>query len=111
MAEHTPGPWVVGGPYPGTSVCVVVDGGCGGEYPEPPVWEPICILDQRTEGEPNQQAQANARLIAAAPDLLAACKRTHEILEQWGPERRGETLELLHARLEAAILKAEGGAA
>lgn len=105
MAEHTPGPWVVGGPYPGTSVCVVVDGGCGGEYPEPPVWEPICILDQRTEGEPNQQAQANARLIAAAPELLAALKGLETAMVQLGKEHHREV-----AVARAAILKAEGGA-
>lgn len=77
-AKHTPGPWLVGGPYPGTSVCIEVDSGCGGPYPEPPVWEPICILDQRTEGEPNPQAVANANLIAAAPELLEAL---HNLLD------------------------------
>lgn len=65
--NHTPGPWEVGGPFPGVSVIVCVDGGCGGESPEPPTYEPIATLDQRTTGEPSQQTLADARLIAAAP--------------------------------------------
>lgn len=72
MGKHTPGPWEVGGPYPSTSVIACVDVGCGWPDPQPPCYEPICILDQRIEGEQNQQAQANARLIAAAPDLYSA---------------------------------------
>ena len=53
MSKHTPGPWqVVGSPH---------------YLPE--VWtadDQICIADRIYNG--------NANLIAAAPDLLAACK-------------------------------------
>ncbi len=51
-----------------------------------------------------------ARKLAAALDLYAACKRTLEILDAWGPERRGDTLERLHERIKAALAKADGEA-
>jgi len=83
--KATPGPWEVGGPYPGTSVIVCIDGGsCGwGEAPEPPAYEPICILDQRTEGVPNEQARLNAAFIAAASryDFTTANERRVRELE------------------------------
>jgi len=80
--KHTPGPWEVGGPYPGVSVIVCLDAGnASGPDPEPPTYEPICILDQRTEGQQNEQALADARLIAAAPDLLAALRLAHRAME------------------------------
>lgn len=52
----------------------------------------------------------DATLISAAPELFAACNRTLEILDAWGPERRGDSLERLHERLTAAIAKATGAA-
>ena len=46
----------------------------------------------------NQDAEANARLIAAAPDLLAACK---------GALEDGDDFRAMK-RIQAAIAKAEG---
>lgn len=46
----------------------------------------------------NQDAEANARLIAAAPDLLAACK---------GAVEDGDDYRAMK-RIKAAIAKAEG---
>jgi hypothetical protein len=60
LAKMTPGPWHVGGPHPGVSVVVCVDGGCGGDTPEPPAYEPICILDNRTCGDVNPEPLADA---------------------------------------------------
>lgn len=61
-----------------------------------------------------EKQEANAEFIVRACnshyDLLEACNRTKEILDAWGPERRGHTLELLHARLTAAIAKATNAA-
>jgi len=51
--------------------------------------------------------EANARLIAAAPDLLEAC----EVLLKAAPELWGDDIEKwprLMDRVEAAIAKAEG---
>lgn len=54
MAEHTPGPWTVG---------------------ERPGDRPFCVVnfDART-AVCQAWTRANARLLAAAPDLLAACE-------------------------------------
>lgn len=60
-------------------------------------------------------AIANARLIAAAPDLLAACKAITAALgdAEWGTDKHGAELlhEIIvkhHGTLRAAIAKAEG---
>ena len=59
MSTHTPGPWIIVGR--------IIDAVPRSSSLPP---ERIAILDQGpTEGE----SEANARLIAAAPDLLAAC--------------------------------------
>lgn len=65
-AAATHGPWERGGPYPGTSVIVMTDpGSTHPEFAEPPHYEPIAVLDQSQQGEPNHQAVADAELIAA----------------------------------------------
>jgi hypothetical protein len=79
--EHTPGPWKVGGPYPSVSVVVCVAGSGSGD--EPPIYEPVCIVDGRTTGKPDKQALADAHLIAAAPALaeaLLAITDAHQLL-------------------------------
>ena len=61
--KHTPGPWTVHDSY---GLCVSVDNHLVAELD----WNP------RDGGPlpPYAENRANARLIAAAPDLLAACK-------------------------------------
>jgi hypothetical protein len=62
-----------------------------------------------------QESHANARLIAAAPDLLAAL---NGMLHQYGKPHRGEWLnnegfeeaEIVHTQALAAIAKATGSA-
>lgn len=53
-----------------------------------------------------REAEEIGAMLAAAPDLLACCIRAKEILDQWGPERWGDTLQRLHERLDKAIKKA-----
>lgn len=108
--KHTPGPWEVGGPYPGVSVIVCVDGGRGGPDPEPPTYEPIAILDQRKNGEQSKQALVDARLIAAAPELLAACKALLDKGPDCGCEAEGHVCgwPTVKQQAAAAIAKAEG---
>lgn len=79
--KATPGPWEVGGPFPSVSVIHCVDGGAGFPNPEPPTYYAICIVHQAIEGEQPKQALVDARLIAAAPELLEACKDALEILD------------------------------
>ncbi len=67
---HTPGPWVVSDLYaddegqPELAISAKVDG----KDCHPAV---VCLQFPKMQG----MQMANARLIAAAPDLLAACRR------------------------------------
>jgi hypothetical protein len=84
VSGHTPGPWkvIAEGPWV-----------CG------PVGETVCLM-QYISGTPTP-TPANARLIAAAPELLEACKamvRATDISAQ------KEALDYLYA----VIAKAEG---
>lgn len=97
-SKHTPGPWmmatrpssIVGwpvvAPYAmGRSVCNVTAG--------------------------HDESAANARLIAAAPDLLAALKDARETIIQHvnsrGSEAEGSSADWV-AEIDAAIARAEG---
>lgn len=83
MSKHTPGPWRVG------ESCRVADIKAG-----------YNALIARVEIESaGDRGDANARLIAAAPDLLEALKHALEDGDDW----RGLA--------ESAIRKAEGGEA
>ncbi len=87
--SHTPGPW---------SVQFVIDGAfqiMGTEQGDE------CVIAARNEF-PDRHAEfaANARLIAAAPDLLAACKAASNAMFRVDLDT--------HDKLRAAIAKAEG---
>ncbi len=60
MSAHTPGPWLINGEFD-SEISVEIASAA---------W-PICELDP-VEWSPEEIA--NARLIAAAPELLEACK-------------------------------------
>jgi hypothetical protein len=104
---HTPGPWEVGGPYPSVTVITMVDPGCGGPDAEPPYYEPVAYI---YDGAPDYNkpppdvAIADARLIAAAPDLLAACQGFAAAMRKG---ERPELLDLINALhvADAAIAK------
>jgi hypothetical protein len=89
MAEHTPAPW--------RNACFQVYG---------PKGEKLCHTGGgNLPPSRSDESEANARLIAAAPDLLIACKRLLEVEPPrliTGEER--ETFRLA----SAAIAKAEG---
>ena len=89
---HTPGPWVVG-PIDDTAVTHLGKDGIryevaavDGDYNDPDEW-PIM--------------EANARLIAAAPDLLAALKEMVRMCDAFGDTD-------YRVKAIAAIAKAEG---
>ena len=85
MSKHTPGPWEVLDDRSMTSVVV--------EYGE------ICDIVQ--DGRPASENLANARLIAAAPEMLEALER---IRDESGPFNLGEMRKLV----ESTIQKARG---
>jgi hypothetical protein len=95
MSKHTPGPWAVTKKQP---TVVVNEGGNR--------WVARAFIGNgkspRFHNDPDE-AEANARLIAAAPDLLDALKSFI------GESRLGSTLEQRVALATAAIASATGG--
>lgn len=102
MSKHTPGPWIVGGKYTVRTPFTSSD------------W--ICRTRDERHGHDDNEDEANARLISAAPELLEALK---ELLDkrctsmdivgydpQTGHPLNAEGMAALNAR--AAIAKAEG---
>lgn len=85
MSAHTPGPWAVDGHFvvrgDGTALC--------------DVWASRPI--------PNAEAEANARLIASAPDLLEALEAL-----VWDRDVRDVATHHDIGRARAAIAKAKG---
>lgn len=104
MSEHTPGPWYNELPLTGGSHRVITGGKNG--IPQ------IAYIPKNSYGAMEAEAVANARLIAAAPEL-------HDLLADILPvleadltvadcdQVRGEFEELI-ARTKAAIAKATG---
>lgn len=94
---HTPGPWTVQGQ------AVLSDR----PYPE---WKQIAeVRIGNAENWSDPEGESNARLIAASPDLLAACHEavsaiTYLLSNDDDEPNYAETL----SKLAAAIAKAEG---
>lgn len=119
MAKHTPAPWAcdevrtqVGRAFRiGSGEMLVAGKGC-------------CIIYDDYPGNPDNERAANARLISAAPDLLAAAELAMEgvevidlliaSIEKHGNYSVESTLSFLNQarcaklRLSEAIAKAEG---
>jgi hypothetical protein len=105
MTKYTPGPWKV------------IDGDqhdhvFAEEFPN----KRICNV---FSGLQCPSGAANARLIAAAPELLEACRAAMRILPLWGgndcPEddhlfEENKALFMMQQKFIEAIAKAEGGA-
>lgn len=93
--KHTPGPWNVSGSH-------IVSVKTGVQLAE--VFSP-CGYDPK-----NQKEAANARLIAAAPDLLAALEQCLVIVDAHRRISGGDgDMAAMNAR--AALARAKGGAA
>ena len=95
MSGHTPGPWPCirleneNGPYATNYIAHIDCGVCM-------VWAPVG----------NSEREANARLIAAAPDLLAALElMVKEHRKQFGLDGAWDSCLL---KAEAALAKAKG---
>lgn len=89
--NHTPGPWVVDGDDDGLFIRMEALSGKD-EY--------LAIY----ASDNPEQREADAFLIAAAPDLLDACEEAVDALEAYAPNLK------VIATLEAAIAKARGEA-
>ncbi|NTG07110.1 hypothetical protein [Rhizobium rhizogenes] len=104
MSKHTPGPWEVEDPMGAEIGLSIVQAGL-----KTYEWEFIAMVCQSTAGDelmgrqrfisPKEQ-EANACLIAAAPELLECLKDARRLLSDQ------EAIDLVH--LDEVIAKAEG---
>ena len=100
--KHTPGPWT----YIYNGTCLDLKGNCGNTL----VAEfPTMAKEDGTAYRPSEEDAANLALIAAAPELLEACKALKDCLgsihfPNGDPECVATSLELA----QQAIAKAEG---
>ena len=96
-AAHTPGPWTAGPSSTGMTGRVIWS-------PEGVVVGDVC--GTRLDELRGENRMANARLIAAAPDLYAAARKAFaEVSELWA-NGRYDGLETIEA-LRAALAKVE----
>ncbi len=102
-SKHTPGPWVLGALRREFRQINAVS--C--EQP----WEEFASVAVKLDGIPSKEGEANARLIAAAPDLLEAltlCLRFAET--EANQEDACYDAKPAVEKARAAIAKAEGRA-
>lgn len=103
MAQHTPGPWKIGRGHPAD-----IDAN-DGKLAIASAWDSQARhvqKDRQLDAPEEAECIANARLISAAPDLLAALKSAREQLELSEAVISGERFN--DTQINAAIAKAEG---
>ena len=125
QTTHTPGPWVVGTDTTGLEVCTVygvptqpTEDGKGQEYVY--VHYPR-IVDNDFYFPTREENLANARLISAAPDLLAALEDSNAAINamaaqvdaEWrnhdkAGDRNDKIVRAFREKARAAIAKARG---
>ena len=99
MSKHTPGPWTE---HKWNSE----------EHQVSALGGTVALVSHSHSLITDEQADANATLIAAAPELLAACKLALDWHADGTPVEEMSSMEQTAINaLEAAIRKAEGGKA
>lgn len=101
---HTPGPWTVTPANDGATYIT------GGEPRDDGSFQGLaCMLDDLRDDDDSEESAANARLMAAAPDLLAACeaalKQLNELEAYIFEQTRARVSAPASAALSAAIAK------
>lgn len=99
MSKHTPAPWSAFVSRKSKTIAVCIGDDANGRRP--------CIVDWPGFDScdlPISQKVANARLIAAAPELLQALQMAREQLALEGYQAGGPTFE----EIDAALYKATG---
>ena len=94
--KHTPGPWIVHEKVHPAFVCSIADGVIGNVICEPPTWN-----------ESRVYWPGNARLIAAAPDMLEVLEAVKPLMIP-GMNWTDKTGEMIKGMVSAAIAKATG---
>ena len=95
MSKHTPGPWTVQRDFRGYGTFQIVEAG---------ERERSLLMCGDAAGVPRGEMQANARLIAAAPDLLESAESILLMLDGTDHSTKIDRM----AQLRAAIAKARG---
>ena len=107
MQGHTPGPWTFGRNTSSAAYVlasrVLVDPAGAERYGAPDAPEPVAICRGDSEIR-----KANARLIAAAPDLLEALRRAAPIVEAFSEEDNTGHITAALLAIQAAIDRATG---
>ena len=106
-AKHTPGPWAIRDHWADDGAFEVYPTR-GGKKPKFGEWAALAEVREYGPDEA-PEAEANARLIAAAPDLLEALKESRMKL-QWFAESYPHDIAApnFFASIDAAIAKATG---
>ena len=102
MSAHTPGPWMLGDsdlPVSSLAVCGLPVGRRHGTI--------VRFAKPRPDGVSFEESYCNARLIAAAPELLEALQALASA--DFGPAEWTESAERAALLARAAIRKATGG--
>lgn len=100
MRKHTPGPWEM--LLSDNATPFILHGKDAHLYDIDDLDRLVCVMPAEIMKDFN--SFANARLIAAAPDLLEACKK---LITGWQSDT--DTLQVAIDAARAAIAKAEGG--
>lgn len=80
MSKHTPGPWAYSTSQEGWSYTVNIFQADNAAPTDG--WSDVAYIIKTCAGEQQSIQRANARLIAAAPDLLEACRTFVEWLDR-----------------------------
>lgn len=103
MSEHTPGPWTTENVNHEHLMHDII---CDYHVPGDGLPTLLATVFHDDDGPIDvKQANANARLIAAAPSLLAACKYLRRFLDEY--DTGNELHPSLRQTLDAAIRQAE----
>jgi len=101
MSKHTPGPWTIGHDGYNANLICAEDATICSVYR---IWSNATVAEcAKCAG------MGDARLIAAAPDLLEACEAAHtELLFLHQNHVTARRLDLIIQKLRGALAKAEG---
>jgi hypothetical protein len=112
--EHTPGPWSVNtDPMYDSGRPFIVWGPKGPGYGLVAHVAPWCPPTKQSQPELFEKCEANARLIAAAPDMYEALREELEILCAWKitakvPDGLREDIDISIENIRNVLAKAEG---
>ena len=95
-AKHTPGPWAIDGCVSLGNVDVIYGSGR------------ITMMDCENDEINDDELFANAALIAAAPDLLAALERAEGFISGFEDDDTQEGVTEMLAAIRAALVNAKG---